>query len=197
MVAFSAGRVLVGLSVTLGLLGGCGDKASPGAAGTRAAPAGVATVREGAGADRDTTAVTIAGKTFALEIAADAAAQDKGLGGRDQIDEDGGMIFVFREPRWHEFVMRDCRVPIDILYLDSAGRVVSLYAMEPEPARTAEERADDPMGDFAYTARLRAYPSGEPARFVVEVRGGTIRKLGVEEGDVIGVDGERLVGLTE
>ncbi|MBC7835413.1 MAG: DUF192 domain-containing protein [Phycisphaerales bacterium] len=132
--------------------------------------------------------VSIGSKTFQLEIAADPTAQDRGLGGRDHIDNDGGMIFVFPEPQWHEFVMRDCAVPIDLLYLDHAGRIIALYAMLPDPPRTAEEPADGAMGDFAYASRLKTYPSGGPAQFAIELKGNSIAALNLREGDLVRLD---------
>ena len=71
----------------------------------------------------------IAGKTFRLEPALDPATQVLGLGKRTSIEPDGGMIFVFPFPRRLDFVMRDCPIPIDVAFLDNAGRVMTLYAM--------------------------------------------------------------------
>lgn len=132
--------------------------------------------------------VTIAGKVFRLEVAADEAAQDKGLGGRTHLAPDSGMIFVFPEPLWHEFVMRDCVIPLDLLYVDDNGRIISMHAMLPEPPRTPAERADHPAEDFAYTARLTPYPSGAPCPFVIEIAGGSIEALGVKVGDRVTMD---------
>jgi len=147
-----------------------------------------------AGAKRQTSKVRIAGKEFSLEVADDESEVFRGLSGRKSIAPDGGMIFVFPETEWRVFVMRDCAVPIDVLFLDDEGRVVGAHAMQPEAPRSAAERADDPAGNAAYEARLRGYPSSKPAAFAIEVRGGTIAALGVREGDRIAVQGleERL-----
>src|SRR5262245_5295354 len=77
--------------------------------------------------------VTIAGRTFQLELALTEAAQRTGLSHRDHLDSDGGMLFVFRHARMREFWMKDCLIPIDAIFLDPGGRVLAMHAMTPEP----------------------------------------------------------------
>lgn len=138
--------------------------------------------------------VTIAGQSFRLEIAATPEALDKGLGARAGIPERGGMIFVFPEPRYHAFVMRDCPVPIDLLYLDDAGRILSLATMQPEPPRSPDELAAGDAGDAAYNARLRVYLSPAPTRLAIELRGGTLARLGVQPGDTVSLKSGKFFG---
>lgn len=164
--------------------------------------------------------VVVGGKTFHLEIAADPAVRMKGLGGRESIPEDGGMIFVFapHEVRAMGFIMRDCLVDIDILYLDGAGRVLTQYEMKAERARGENEGK---VGDFdlialeraslqnpsdtaakarfegaaAYEKRLKQYSSRFACTYVVELKGGSIKKLGVKEGDLVVFDRDGLKKL--
>lgn len=126
--------------------------------------------------------VTLAGRTFHMELADDNDERFTGLGGRTEIDEDGGMIFVFPASTQRAFVMRDCVIPIDIAYVDDARRVVSTYTMQPEPPRGDHE----PEGN--YEGRLKRYPSRFPARYVLEFRAGTLAQLGVKPGDEVRFD---------
>src|SRR3954462_15091120 len=71
--------------------------------------------------------VTIDGKKFKLELALDGDTRFHGLSGRTEIPADGGMLFVFPQPVTTAFVMRDCPIPIDIIFLDGAGRVVATH----------------------------------------------------------------------
>ena len=119
-----------------------------------------------------TQAVTIAGRTFHLELAMDDASRLQGLSDRAEIPADGGMLFVFPQPRSVSFVMRRCLVPIDIIYLDPNGRVVQTHAMQVEPYDTPERK-------------LRLYPSQWPAQFAIELRGGTLETLGLQLGQKI------------
>jgi uncharacterized membrane protein (UPF0127 family) len=74
-----------------------------------------------------------------------------------------------------------------VAFLDSRGRVVTLYEMRPEPPRRPEE------SPFQYERRLPSYASGEPIRFAVETAGGRLRELGIVVGDRISLDAEALV----
>jgi len=132
-------------------------------------------------------AVQIGTATLDLEVAADWRTQHRGLGGRDSIHPDGGMIFVYPSPRPLTFVMRDCRVPIDIAFLDIEGRVISVHTMEPEPSRRSGESAS------AYEARLRRYASPLPAQFAIETAGGRLHELGLRSGHLVELDRRALL----
>jgi len=129
--------------------------------------------------------VEIAGERFVLDTALTPVQRTLGLSFRDEIAADGGMVFAFRRASMKAFVMRDCLVPIDILYLRDDGTVINTHAMEVEPRREGES-------DFRYESRLRRYRSGAPTRLVVELAGGTIERLGIGRGDRVVGDFERL-----
>lgn len=148
------------------------------------------------------TTVTIAGKRFSLELALDDEHRFKGLSGRENIPPDGGMLFVFTRAAPQAFVMRDCPNPIDIIYLDANGRVISTYEMTPELPRTDAERMMAPPFpgapawanvNAAYEARLKPYPSRFPSQFVIELRGGTLPGLKLKPGDKVELAREELV----
>ena len=134
--------------------------------------------------------VEIAGRTFVLELAADEAKRTLGLGGRDFIPENGGMLFSFPDSRIRQFVMRDCLVPIDIIYLDADGRIVSMHHMPVEEPRSADETAID------YEMRLKRYSSRFNARYAIEIRGGLLEELDLQVGERIRLDTERLAEIT-
>lgn len=138
------------------------------------------------------TPVRISGKMFYLEVAADDAIRTPGLGGRTHIDDDGGMVFVFARPRLLEFVMRDCPIPIDIIYTDGAGRVQTMHTMTPEGPRGDGEGRQGDLSNGLYEARLKKWPSNYPSQFAIELKAGTIEKLKVKEGDKIDFDVEGL-----
>ena len=64
------------------------------------------------------------GVSLRLEYATTPEAREQGLGGRTEIDEDYGMLFVFPRDGKHGFWMKDMLVPVDIFWLDSKGQVV-------------------------------------------------------------------------
>lgn len=120
----------------------------------------------------DHARVVIAGETFNLELALDDTARYKGLSGRKEIATDGGMLFVFPAADQLYFVMRDCFVPIDILFLDPNGRVVNTHRMTVEPPGTPNDK-------------LPLYPSTWPSQFAIELKGGTLDRLKIKEGDKV------------
>ena len=136
--------------------------------------------------------VKIGGEWFHLEVAADNDTRMRGLGGRTHIEPNGGMLFLMPKADEVGFVMRDCPIPIDIIYLSPEGRIVSMYTMTPEEPRGPDE---GPAGDYLgkhpgsakYDARLKKWYSRYPTQFVIELAGGRIKSLKtpIKEGDKI------------
>lgn len=134
----------------------------------------------------NTLAVNVGGKTYTLDLALDDPTRVKGLGGRTVIDPKGGMLFGFKESILREFVMRDCPVSIDIIFLDAAGRIVAKHTMVPDAPRKPTE------SDRDYEVRLIRYGSKFPAQFVIELAGGEMKNLKLKAGDRIEFDHEGL-----
>lgn len=132
--------------------------------------------------------LSISGKKFRLELAIDQPTRVKGLGGRTEIAADGGMMFVFPDAQVavQGFLMRDCPIAIDIVFLDPRGRIVAFHEMKPEEPRKQGE------SEAAYENRLKRYSSRFPAQFAIELKGGTIPSLNLKEGQKIEFDAEAL-----
>ncbi|HZW11347.1 MAG TPA: DUF192 domain-containing protein [Phycisphaerales bacterium] len=165
---------ILGLVLTLVALmtGGCGQQKSSAATNVES--------------------VMIDGEWFHLELALDPASRFQGLSGRTHIDEDGGMLFVFPRPAVQAFVMRDCPIPIDIIFLDPAGRIVAMHQMTVEEPRREDEPETGNGATDKYEQRLKRYPSKFAAQFVIELAGGTLDDLEIAEGDLIKLDTEGL-----
>ena len=67
----------------------------------------------------------IGNRTFHIEIATTIEARMTGLMKRDSMPDDHGMIFVFDTDVEHGFYMKNTRFPLDIVFVDSTGVVVS------------------------------------------------------------------------
>ncbi|MHA7839160.1 MAG: DUF192 domain-containing protein [bacterium] len=81
-------------------------------------------------ADRPEAWVEIRGQRIGVEVADEPAEQAKGLGGRDSLDWDRGMIFLYDRPGFYGFWMKGMRFPIDIVWIHE-GRIVDLDANVP------------------------------------------------------------------
>ena len=127
-------------------------------------------------APRWATAVLADGTAFTLEVAATEAARERGYMERE-VGPREGMLFVFDEAGRHSFWMKNCRVPLDILWLDASFRIVHLAAAQPPcPAE----------GDCPSIVPMR------PAHYALEFASGTARAHGLKPGtrvDVLRSDG--------
>ena len=130
--------------------------------------------------------VVIGEETFKLEVAANEKSRAKGLMNRKKIDDDGGMIFIYKRARVRSFWMKNCLVDIDLLYLDGRGRIVSMHKMKKEPPRGENEPVID------YERRLKRYPSRRAAQFIIELKAGSIDRLKPKVGQTIELDLPRL-----
>ena len=189
---------VAGLCAAMAIGVACDQRSGSTGASNAAAESDVATQAPAKPASR-TAKVTIAGETFDLELALDDESRFRGLSGRTEIARNGGMLFVFPDVsvRVQGFVMRDCPIPIDIIYVGRDGRVVSMFAMTPEAPRSDDERELSRAPGWAwvnakYEARLQQYNSRYPAQYVIELAGGRLKDLKVQEGDLIEFDRESL-----
>lgn len=134
----------------------------------------------------ETMDVKLGGKTFSLEKAITSESRFAGLSGRREIAESGGMIFIFAYPTLMQFVMRDCPIPIDIIYVDTGGRITAMYNMKPERPRGEDEKELNPITqtNSKYENRLRKYSSRFDAIIAIELKGGTLNIDGSNPGGV-------------
>lgn len=101
---------------------------------------------------------------FAVEVALTPTQREQGLMFRTELPADGGMLFVHDEERVVHMWMKNTLIPLDMLFLAADGTIVRIAA-ETEPLST------------------RIISSGDPAKGVLELRGGTARRLGLVPGD--------------
>ena len=128
----------------------------------------------------------LGGKSYVLEIVDDDAKRQLGMGGRKEIPDGTGMMFVFKNSMTREFLMRDCPIPIDIIFLDGAQRVTAMHTMTVEEPQKSTELA------LQYEQRLKKYSSRFGCQFAIEVAGDALKGLNIKPGDKLEFDGEAL-----
>lgn len=136
-------------------------------------------------------AVEIKGHRFVLEVAKDDHARAQGLMHRESIPEYGGMLFIFPEAALRAFWMGNCKIDIDIIFLDARGIITATHRMKKEGPPLEGE------SDIEYELRLPRYPSRMPAQFAIELRAGWLDKLDLKPEDRIELDLTRLKALAE
>jgi uncharacterized membrane protein (UPF0127 family) len=107
------------------------------------------------------------------EVAETDAEHERGLMFRQSLGEEDGMIFVFTAPGLHAFWMKNTLIPLDMLWLDEAGRVVSIAESVP-PCKIPE---------------CPTYPPRAQATYVLEVNAGFTKKHGLRLGDTLAISG--------
>jgi uncharacterized membrane protein (UPF0127 family) len=111
--------------------------------------------------------VELGGQRYAVEVADDDAERARGLMFRDALPEDAGMLFIHERTEPQAYWMKNTRIALDILYFDDGLRLVSQQRNVPPCS----------AGD-----RCPPYPSGVPARYVLELNAGEAEKLQLEDG---------------
>ncbi len=120
----------------------------------------------GGGSSAERT-VELAGHTVYVTVADTEAEREQGLGGRSGLDEDEGMLFIFDEDGQWGFWMKDVSFAIDIVWLDSSGKIVYI----------AEN-----VGPETYP---QVFTSSEAARYVIELPAGWAKEYNLQNGDIV------------
>ncbi|MGH9748860.1 MAG: DUF192 domain-containing protein, partial [Candidatus Polarisedimenticolia bacterium] len=134
----------------------------------------VAGLAEGGGTGGDPRRAVVrfpSGFVIEAEIADTPERVARGYMFRRKVRKDEGMVFVFKEPGFHSFWMKNTLVPLDIVWMDEAFSVVHLEASVP-PCRA------DPCPSYGPIRKVR---------YVLETRAGTARREGLKPGDVVQV----------
>lgn len=101
--------------------------------------------------------------SFGVEVADTPALREKGLMFRSKMSVSAGMLFVYDRPGHPQFWMKNTEIPLDMIFMDSAGRVTRVH-------------------ENAIPGDLTAIDGGEGAQFVLEIGGGLARPLGIVPG---------------
>lgn len=106
-----------------------------------------------------------------LEVEVMVSDQDRAMGlmFRPSLPEDKGMLFLFERADFHGIWMKNCRFPIDILWLDEDHRIV--HVAEDVPPCEA-----DPCPVYEPLRR---------ARYVLELNAGQARREGAAVGATV------------
>jgi uncharacterized protein len=115
------------------------------------------------GQDRFVKVFFPGGKSVTAELAVTDEERSRGLMFREKVQPDQGMLFVFEREDVHQFWMKNTLVPLDMIWLDSAKRVIFIAANVP-PCK------EDPCP---------SYGPDVPARYVLELRGGGAAENGI------------------
>lgn len=103
---------------------------------------------------------------FNIEVVDTPESRAKGLMFVQDLADDAGMLFDFKEERPVSFWMQNTYIPLDMVFVGSDGVVKTVHA-NARPMDTT------------------SIPSEAPVRFVLEIPGGVAAKIGLEPGDTM------------
>ncbi len=113
-------------------------------------------------------AVKIRDRVFKIELAVTDAEKEKGLGYRDTLPADSGMLFLFRDKTQYSFWMKGMRFPLDIIWI-----------------------LDDTIVDITHNApvatgtEMPSYIPKSAVNKVLEINAGLAGKYGIQIGDTV------------
>lgn len=115
-------------------------------------------------------AVTVVGDfgqaRFAVDVADTNETRARGLMFVEEMGTLEGMLFVYESPRHATFWMKNTLIPLDMLFADASGTIVTLH-------------------EYAIPGDVTTIDGGEGVLAVLEINGGLSSRLGIREGDVL------------
>ncbi|MCX7945148.1 MAG: DUF192 domain-containing protein [Deltaproteobacteria bacterium] len=100
--------------------------------------------------------------TFKVELAITEEERQKGLMFRENLPEDSGMLFLFKDESIHNFWMKNTYIPLDLIFIASDMSVVGTY-------KNAKPLSEDNIS------------IGKPSRYVLEINAGLADKYRIDE----------------
>lgn len=107
--------------------------------------------------------------SFKVELAVPFHERQRGLMYRRKLADGFGMLFVFPDVAVRSFWMKNTYIPLDMVHIDGAGKVVGVVA-NAEPMTTTPRQ------------------TGEPARYVLELNDGVAAEKGIVPGVKMSLD---------
>ncbi len=103
------------------------------------------------------------------ELAKTPAQWSRGLMYRPSLPADSGMLFIFPQESIQSFWMKNTLIPLDMIFISADQKIVDLknnfLPCTADPCPT--------------------YQSAAPAKYVLEVNGGLVKKMGISLGENI------------
>jgi hypothetical protein len=103
---------------------------------------------------------------FSVEVVDTPESRAEGLMFRQELADDAGMLFDFKEERPVSFWMRNTFIPLDMIFVGADGVVKTIHV---------NARPQDPT----------SIPSEVPVQFVLEIPGGRSVEIGLKPGDTM------------
>ncbi len=111
------------------------------------------------------------GQTIRAEVEITREDMQKGMMFRDSLARGRGMLFIHEAPGLYPYWMYQCKIPLDMLWMDAQHRIVEISADTP-PCRDEADKCPN-------------YGGHQQAQYVLELGGGEARRLGLSVGQAL------------
>jgi uncharacterized membrane protein (UPF0127 family) len=113
-----------------------------------------------------TLTIEAGGKTypFKVEVARTEEQMEHGLMYRQSLAQDGGMLFIYPQPRLITMWMKNTLIPLDMVFMDADGKILTI-------AQNAKPETTNTISSLV------------PATAVLEINGGAAARLDLNPGD--------------
>lgn len=116
--------------------------------------------------------IIVGNSTINAELADTQIERQKGLGGRQALATNSGMLFIFESEQKHQFWMKGLNFPIDFIWIKDLMVVdIITNAQPPQPGQKDET--------------LPLYVPNQPVDMVLEVNRGFVETHGIKVGDKV------------
>jgi len=122
--------------------------------------------------DAESGLLSIAAPTGTIHalVSADETAREKGLGDRDSLPSDEGMLFIFPQAGSYGFWMKDMSFPIDIVWMNAGHAVLGIAS------------------DVATSTYPDLFLPPSPVTYVLELNANAATNLGIVKGSILSFD---------
>lgn len=119
--------------------------------------------------DRARCELLFGSNSLNVKVAYSKQAQMKGLMGVKSLKDNEGMIFVYDEPSYLSFWMKNTLIPLSIAFVEADGRIAEIYNMKVEGDKKDRE--------------FPVYQSPTMVRYAVEAASGWFTLNGIQKND--------------
>lgn len=112
--------------------------------------------------------IQVGAKTLVVEVAQTPAQFEQGLMGRESLEKDSGMLFIFPNEQTRFFWMKNTLIDLSIAFFNKKGELINIHEMK--------------SGRGIADQDLPSYASEKPAMYALEMESGWFAKNKMKPG---------------
>ena len=117
-----------------------------------------------------TALVSVGGENLTVTLSTTPESQSKGLAIKNSIAQNEGMLFIFKSPQKYSFWMKDMKFPIDIIWINSTGKIVHI---------------EKNLQPCVFLIPCPSYTPNDDSLYVLEVVSNFTNKFDINIGDAV------------